>query len=157
MLDLLQRFTRTGWYLIPGPLVPATEPIHTVALNDITEYDYPVVADAILSVPGTRCIHPPKPQWDNWAARWEFGGGSIELDMFPDTEHFCSEESGRYFWSGGWLRCDCTVGELADLLRVVRAWCPGVWLCDGGDHAERGGSRIHTPETFLTMPAFPVG
>ncbi len=155
MLDPSQRFTRKGWYLIPGPLTPTPEPIHTVALRDITEYDYPVVAAAILSVPGTRCIHPPEPKWDNWVGRWESGDSSIEVDMFPDTEHFTSKASGRYFWSGGWLRCDCTVSELADFLRAVRNRCPGVWLCDGGDHKERGGSRLHTPETFLAMPALP--
>jgi hypothetical protein len=62
-----------------------------------------------------------------------------------------AEQDG--FWSGGWLRCDCTVGDLAHFLRAVRARCPGVWLCDGGDHTERGGSRLHTPETLLALPA----
>jgi hypothetical protein len=133
------------------------EPIHTVALHGVTEYDYPVVADAILAVPGTRCIHPPQPRWDDWVARWESGGRYIEVDMFPDSEHWFSDASGRYVWSGGWLRCDCTVGDLADFLWAVRERCPGVWLCDGGDHTERGGSRMHTPETFLAMPTLPTG
>lgn len=155
MLDPAQPFPHGGWYLLPGPLVPTAKPIHTVALDDFTEYDYSVVADAILSVPGTRCIHPPTPGWDAWAARWESGRGFIEVDMFPGTDHLFSEASGRYFWSGGWLCCDCTVGDLAGFLRAVRERCPGVWLCDGGDHVEQGGSRIHTPETFLAMPALP--
>jgi hypothetical protein len=157
MLDPSQRFTRSGWYLHPGPLTPTTEPIHTVAFHGLTEYDYPVVADAILAIPGTRCIHPPQPQWDNWVARWELTGRYIEVDMFPDTEHYFSDSSGRFFWSGGWLRCDCTVSDLADFLRAVRERCPGVWLCDSGDHLERGGSRLHTPETFLAMPTLPTG
>ena len=104
MLDPSQRFTRSGWYLLPGPLAPTAEPIPTVALHDITVYDYPVAADAILAVPGTRCIRPPEPEWNNWAARWESGGRFIEVDMFPNTEHFFSKNAGGYFWSGGWLR-----------------------------------------------------
>lgn len=152
MLDPSQHFTRRGWSLVPGPLVPVEEPIHTVALDELSEYDYPVVAEAILRIPGTRCIHPPDPGWDNWAVRWESGGRFIEVDMFPDTEHLYSEEAGKYIWSGGNLLCDCTVGDVACFLREIRNLCPGVWLCDGGDHTESGGSRIHTPETFLAMP-----
>src|SRR5262245_17070224 len=133
MLQPSARFTRSGWYLYPGPLVSGGEPIHTVALDDITEYDYPLVGDAVLAVAGTRCVHPPEPRWDDWRARWESGGSSIEVDMFPDSEHMVSPRSGRYIWSGGWLYCDCTVGDLAGFLRAVRERCPGVWLCDGGD------------------------
>ncbi len=51
MLDPAQRFARNGWYLFPGPLAPTAEPIHTVGLHGITEYDYAIVADAILAVP----------------------------------------------------------------------------------------------------------
>jgi hypothetical protein len=157
MLDPAQRFARNGWYLFPGPLAPTAEPIHTVGLHGVTEYDYSVVADAILAVPGTRLVRPPEPQWADWVARWESAGRYIEVDMFPDSEHWFSDAAGRYVWSGGWLRCDCTVGDLAGFLRAVRARCPGVWLCDGGDHTERGGSRMHTPETFLAMPALRTG
>src|SRR5439155_1395893 len=103
MLDPAQRFARSSWYLFPGPLAPTAEPIHTTGLRGITEYDFAVVADAILAVPGTRVVHPPEPGWTDWVARWESDGRYIEVDMFPDSEPFASE-SGQYFWSGGWLR-----------------------------------------------------
>jgi hypothetical protein len=152
MLDPNQHFDRR-WYLSPGP--PAgDEPIHTVEVQDLTEYDYSEVAAAILAVPGTRCVHAPNPKWDQWRARWESEGRFIEVDMMPDEEHLVSaDDPGRYIWSGGGLACDCTVGDLAGFLREVRRKCPGVWLCDGGDHNEPGGSRLHTPESFLRMPS----
>jgi hypothetical protein len=155
MLDPSQQFARTGWYLFPGPLAPRAEPVHTVALDEITEYDYPEVAAAILAVPGARCLHPSEPRWDNWRAVWERDERTIEVDMFPDCEHLSSEKLCRCIWSGGWLHCNCKVGDLAGFLQAVRARCPGVWLCDGGDHIEHGGSRLHTPETFLAMPGLP--
>ena len=92
MPDPTQRFNRSGWYLFPGPLAPTAEPIHTVSLHDTTAYDYPVVADALLSVFGTRCIHPPEPRWDDWVARWESDGRYIEVDMFPDLTDWHFEE-----------------------------------------------------------------
>jgi hypothetical protein len=102
MLHTEDKFTAGGWYLFPGPVAPTDEPIHTVELHDLIEYDYPVVAEAILSVPGTRCTHPANPDWSHWRARWASGAAWIEVDMMPgDTHLMASDGSERNIWSGG--------------------------------------------------------
>src|SRR5688572_2106991 len=115
MLDPNQHFDRP-WYLSPGPLA-GDEPVHTVEAQDLTEYDYPEVAGAILAIPGTRCVRGATPKWDLWRAKWESGDRYIEVDMMPDDEHLVSaDDPTRHIWSGGRLICDCTVGDLAAFL-----------------------------------------
>jgi len=133
----------------PGPL-SKREKMYTWEAKDFEEYPYEPVAQAILSYPGMKQTHPPEPDWSHFAALWQHEDRRIALDFMPDTEQF-GWETGQPRWSGCDLKCDCLVGDLIDLWKVIRKRCPAVWLYDGGAFGEKG-SMILSPRGFLTMP-----
>ena len=150
MLDLMARFDRPGYSLFPGPL-SASEPLYTIAVQDIVEYSYASIGAAILAFPGCREIRPAEPDWSQWQAEWRQDGRWLRLDMAPEEDHLISPETGQSIWSGSHLVCDCLIGNVIALWVAVRRTHPGVWLCDGARYGEIG-SRLFSPESFVAMP-----
>ncbi len=127
--------------LVSGPL-ELDEPDYSFASSDFECYWPATIADAILSVPGTRQIHPPVPSWNDWKASWNNGQHYIDLDMMGCTEvdpELCNGVS--LVWGGSFFRAHCLVSEVLAFWNAIRRRCPGVWLHD----AE---CRFWSPETF---------
>jgi hypothetical protein len=145
MSDLAVRFVSDGYMLAPGPLF-FEEPFYSFCVDEIAEYAPESIAAAILSLPGAKELHPPRPSWWEWEAAWEEGDRLIILD---DNQLF--EDTG--FWAGVILKCDCRLGDLIALWEAVRTGHPAVWLY--GDDC-----RVYTPESFLaewSAPRRPEG
>jgi hypothetical protein len=63
-----------------GPREPR-EPAFSFDTISIDLYTPEFVAEASLSVPGTRLLHLADPSWSDWLARWEEGDRYINLNI----------------------------------------------------------------------------
>ena len=149
MPELSARFHVNGFRFAPGPLA-APEPLYSIELKDIEEYDPSEIAAAILQFPGILEVYPSASGWRDWQALWEYRDRIIVLDMIPD-ETWLVGKAGTEIWSGCGIGADCLVSDLIELWEGIRRRCPGVWLDDGGAYGEIS-SRWFSPTTFLETP-----
>jgi hypothetical protein len=98
-----------------------------------------VVADAILSIPGCRLVHPASPEWWHWKAEWASEGRSIVVSQMSDCEVDLPEIDRAF--GGASLAGHAT---MPDILRFWGALCEkldGIWFHDPD-------CRLWSPESF---------
>ncbi len=130
----MSRLALKGWAFVPGPRCLVNPPASSLDLHDIANYDPGEIADAFLSYPDVRLLHPAEPSWWEWRAEWRCGQRFITLGMtLFDTE--------PQYWGGSSIEALCDLEELMRLWTSLRKRFTAVWLhnddCD-----------VQTPESF---------
>jgi hypothetical protein len=126
--------------LSPGPR-QLHEPAFSFDTHSIVLHPPEAIAEAFLSVPGTRLLHPAKSSWDAWKARWEEGERSIDLDI--NALEVDAEDGGglSLAWENSSLHTHCLLADLMLFWESVLAQCPGAWLQDTD-------CRLWSPSSF---------
>lgn len=125
--------TQAEWSLIPGP-AELTQPMNSQDLQDIGSFSPELIADSFLSFPGVRLLHPPKPSWFHWLARWDYGRDFMQIGMtlFDDEQQS---------WGGSPITADCSPDQMDALWSHLQAQHSGVWLHDRD-------CIVHTRDSF---------
>lgn len=120
----------TEFSLVWGPL-RLPESAHSFADDWESQiYTPDEIADAILSVPGTRLIHPATQGWECWSAEWREEGRHIDFDIMacefdPDN---ALRRGISLVWGDSKFEMHCLLSDVLKVWSGIQQRCPAAWL-----------------------------
>ena len=97
--------------------------MNSVDLQKIEFCPAEAIAKSFLSFPGVRLLHPAKPSWWEWRARWESRTDFIEIDMT------LFDDEGQS-WGGSAITADCSFDQIDALWSHLQSDNRAIWLHD---------------------------
>jgi hypothetical protein len=122
-----------AWSIVPGPL-SIHPPFDSTELTVIEQRPPSDVAGKVLAIPAIELVHPERPDWWAWIARWSAGSSHIDLAMTLFEEPSVA-------WGGFNLSGSATANDLLALYRYVHGTLPGAWL-------HNSECALHTADSF---------